>query len=154
MAFAHIAGVDAVFRQRLGAGGHIGQQAVAVVMKVTDQRHIHAHFVQLLANIGHGLRGFGRVDGDAHDLRTRIRQLAHLYRRAYRVFGVGIGHALHAHGRAAAYGDHALAPHHPRLQVVALGGLAQGDGARNGAAHGFKSVFLRVFLPSKAVNAA
>ena len=45
VAFAHVAGVDAVFGQGLGAVGKLGQQPVAVVMKVANEWHMHAHFV-------------------------------------------------------------------------------------------------------------
>ena len=40
---ADIAGIDAVFVERLGAGGMIGEQLVADVMEVADHRHGDAH---------------------------------------------------------------------------------------------------------------
>jgi hypothetical protein len=39
VALAHVAGVDAVLAERLGHGRMVGQQAVAVVVEVADQRH-------------------------------------------------------------------------------------------------------------------
>ena len=39
---ADIAGIDAIFVERLGAGGMIGQQLVADVMEVADQRDVDA----------------------------------------------------------------------------------------------------------------
>ena len=39
---ADIAGIDAVFVERLGAAGVIGQQRVAVVVEVADERHVDA----------------------------------------------------------------------------------------------------------------
>ena len=37
---ADIAGIDAVFVERLGAGGMIGQQLVADIMEIADQRDV------------------------------------------------------------------------------------------------------------------
>ena len=68
VAFAHIAGVDAVFRQGLGALWIVCQQTVAVVVKVANQRHMNVHAVQLFADVRNGLRSFRRVDRDAHQL--------------------------------------------------------------------------------------
>ena len=39
---ADIAGIDAIFVERLGAGGMIGQQLMADVMEIADQRHRNA----------------------------------------------------------------------------------------------------------------
>ena len=43
---ADIAGIDAVFVERLGAGRMIGEQLVADVMEVADERHVDAHLAQ------------------------------------------------------------------------------------------------------------
>ena len=37
---ADIAGIDAVFVERLGASGMIGQELVADIMEIADQRHV------------------------------------------------------------------------------------------------------------------
>ena len=63
---AHVAGVDAVFGEGLGAVGVIGQQAVTVVMEVANQRDVNAHAVELFAHMRHGLRCLRRVDRQAH----------------------------------------------------------------------------------------
>ena len=81
-------------------------------MKVADQRHVDAHAVELLADMGHRLRRFGRVDRDAHQLRARQRQFLDLDRRLDRVDRVGVCHRLHTHRGVAADGDHAAAPAH------------------------------------------
>jgi hypothetical protein len=107
VALAHVAGVDAVFGQRLGTRWVVGQQAVAVVMEVADQGHIDAHFVELVANVRHSLGGFGGVDGDAHHLGASDGQLFDLDGGADHVDRVGVGHGLHAHRCAAAHGDNA-----------------------------------------------
>ena len=53
VALADVAGVDAVLGQRLRAVGKLGEQAVAVVVEVAHQRHVDAHAVELLADVGH-----------------------------------------------------------------------------------------------------
>ena len=53
VALADVAGIDAVLGQRLGAGRVVGQQPVAVVVEVADQRHVDAHAIELLADVGH-----------------------------------------------------------------------------------------------------
>ena len=119
VALAHVAGVNAVFGQGLRAVGKVGEQAVAVEMEIAHQRHRHAHAVQLLADIGYGLRRLGRVDRDTHHLRARERQFLHLDGCANGIDRVGVGHGLDAHRRAAANGDDVAAPGHPGLQTLA-----------------------------------
>jgi hypothetical protein len=79
-------------------------------MKIADQRHRHAHAVELLTNRRHGRRRFRRVDRDTHQFRTGLRQFLDLDRRADRVRGVGVGHRLDAHGRIATDRDELSAP--------------------------------------------
>ena len=112
VAAAHIAGGDAVFGQSLGAGRVVRQQLVAVVVKVANQRHMDAHAVELLADVGHRLRRFVVVDGDAHQLGAGLRQFLDWDRGGHRVGGVGVGHGLHAHRGVAANSDGVVAPHH------------------------------------------
>jgi len=102
--------IEAVLRERLGAIGIVGQQAVAVVVEIADERHVDAHAIELLADVRHLRRGLGRVHGDADHLRAGNRELLHLDRRADRIDRVGVGHRLDAHRRVAADGDHARAP--------------------------------------------
>ena len=42
-----------------GTGRKFRQQAMAVVMEVPHQRHVLPHAVELLADVGHGLRSLG-----------------------------------------------------------------------------------------------
>ena len=121
VALAHIAGVDAVLAERLRAGRVLGQQAVPVVVEVADQRHVDAHAVELLADVGHGRRSVGRVDGDAHHLRAGKRQFLDLDRGADGVHRVGVCHRLHPHRRSATDGDHARPPAHQRLAAAVRG---------------------------------
>ena len=48
---ADIAGIDPVFVERLGAGGVIGEQFMADVMKIADQRRRHAHLREPVADM-------------------------------------------------------------------------------------------------------
>ncbi len=97
-----IAGVDAVLGQRLRAGRFGGEQLVAVIVEIADQRHADAHHVQALADARHGSRRFRRVDGNAHEFRSRARQLGDLFRGRGDIRCVGIRHRLHDDGRVAA----------------------------------------------------
>jgi hypothetical protein len=49
---ADVARIDPVLRERLRAVGKLGQQLVAVVMEVADQRHVASHAIELLADRG------------------------------------------------------------------------------------------------------
>ena len=124
---AHITGIDAVFRQGLGALWIVGQQTVAVVMEVTDQRDMDVHAVQLLADVWHRLRSLGRVDGNAHQLRPGHGQFFDLNGRANHIFGIGICHGLDAHRCITTDGDYMLAPGHTGLQGVANTGHSKSN---------------------------
>src|ERR1700683_2309220 len=74
----HIAGIDAILVERLGAGRVIGQELVADVMEIADDRHVDVHLEEPLLDVRHGRRGLVAVDGDADDLGTGPRQRRHL----------------------------------------------------------------------------
>ena len=97
-----VAGIDAQLGQRLGALGHLGQQLVAVEMKVADQRHPAAQRVETIANARHRSGGFQRVDGDPHQLRPGLGERLNLAHGGCDIDGIGVGHRLHHHGRIAA----------------------------------------------------
>ena len=86
--------VDAVLGQRLGAGRVLGQQTVAVVVKIADQRHVAVHPVEMLADFRHGGGGFRRIDGDAHQFRPGARQFGGLQGGGQVVGSIGVGHRL------------------------------------------------------------
>ena len=66
---ADVAGIDAVLGQRLGAGRMVGQQLVAVVVEVADQRHVDAHARRAARGCAAPAAAASRrVDGDAHQL--------------------------------------------------------------------------------------
>ena len=117
---ADIAGIDAVFVERLGAGRIVGQQLVADVMEIADQRRGDAALAQAVADVRHGGGGLLAVDRDAHHFGAGARQRRDLRDGAVDIGGVGVGHRLHDDRRAAADGD--IADHD-------LGGLMPGAGA-------------------------
>ena len=97
-----VAGIDAILVERFGAGRVVGEELVADVMEVADDRHVDVHLQKLFLDVRHGGRGLVAVDSDADDLGTGPRQRRHLPCRPFGVGGVGIGHRLHHDGRAAA----------------------------------------------------
>ena len=121
---ADVAGIDAVLVERLGAGGILGEQRVAVVVEVADQRHGRAHLRQPVADVRHGLGGLVAVDRDAHDLGAGAGKLGRLARGRLDVGRVGVGHRLHDDRRIAADDDAADIDGDggaARLQMVAHG---------------------------------
>src|SRR5439155_23593250 len=84
-----VARVDAVFRQRPRALGILGQQQVAVVVKVADDRNVYGG-----DDGGDRARRLIRVHRHADELAAGRVQRAHLRRGRGDVGGVGVGHRL------------------------------------------------------------
>src|SRR3546814_10317747 len=84
LAEADVAGVDAVLGESFGAGRLVGEQMVAGVVEVADQRHLDAHHRQLLDDARHDGGGLGVVDGDRSEEHTS--ELPSLMRTSYAVF--------------------------------------------------------------------
>ena len=108
----HIAGVDAIFVERLRAIGMIGEQLVPDIVKISHQRRGDAHFQEPLFNVRHGERGLGAVNRDTHDLRACACEVRHLTHGPLNVGGVGVGHGLHHDGRASTHKNGASARPH------------------------------------------
>jgi hypothetical protein len=117
-----VAGIDAVFVERVRAVRIPREQRVTVVVEVPDDRHAYAHARQPLADRRHRFRGFLAIDGDADYLGTRPRQGRNLPRRAVGIGGVGIGHRLHYDRAPAAYHH---APDVDGVSLVAFGRAGQ-----------------------------
>ncbi|MDT4827212.1 hypothetical protein FQZ97_605520 [compost metagenome] len=112
LAATHVARVDPVLGQRLGAFGKLRQQLVAVVVEIAHQRHVHAHPVELFAD-GRDFTGrLGRVHRDPHELGAGLGQLLDLYRRGDGVRRVGVGHGLDHDRGIAAHRHDTVAPLH------------------------------------------
>jgi len=84
--------IDPIFGQRLGTGRMVGQQSMAVVMKITDQRHIAIHPVEVIANFRYGGSGLRRIHRDADQLGACPGQLCCLQGGGQIVRGIGVGH--------------------------------------------------------------
>ncbi len=67
---ADIAGIDAVFVERLGAGRIVGEQLVADVMEIADQRRGDAALAQFVADMRHRRCGLVAIHRDPHHLGT------------------------------------------------------------------------------------
>ena len=67
---ADIARIDAVFGERLAAGRMIGEQLVADIMEIADERDVASLLREPVANMRHGGRRFVAIDGDAHEFRA------------------------------------------------------------------------------------
>ncbi len=91
---------------------------MADIVEIAHQRHIQPHGFELFADMGHGGRRFGLVDGDAHQFRARPRQQRHLCDGRVDIGGVGVGHRLHHHRGAAA---NLHLPHHDAMRMAPAG---------------------------------
>src|SRR5260364_7816 len=81
-----------------------------VIVKISNQRRIDSHPVQLLAYSGHRLRRLRRVDRDSDQLSARLRYFLYLDCTRNGVDVVRVGHRLNT-DRPSAANDHAsLAP--------------------------------------------
>ncbi len=142
---ADIAGIDAIFGERFGAGRIIGQELMADIMEIADERHVAAHLVELLADMRHGGRRLIAVDRDAHELGAGAGQGCDLLGRRGDIGGIGIGHRLDDNRAAAADGHGALAgpdPHADRAVArrrPRFGGFGTGPG--RGERYGHRALF-------------
>ncbi len=118
---ADIARIDAVFGERLAAGGMIGEKLVADVVEIADERDVASLLGELFENMRHCRRRLVAVNGDAHQLGPLLRQRQNLRHGRFDIRRIGIGHGLHDDRRAAAH-------HH--------GGVAGADRDRAGAMAG------------------
>jgi hypothetical protein len=101
---ADIAGIDAVLVERFRAGRVFGEELVADIVEVADERDVEADAVEPLADSRDRGRGFRPVHRDAHDFRACPGEGGHLRDRGVDVGRVGVRHRLHDDRRAAADG--------------------------------------------------
>ena len=127
-ATAHIAWVNSVLRKRGGTLRHLGQELMAIEMKVAHQGNGAAHFVELLAYGWHLAGGLEGIDSNTYNLGAGKGKVAHLNSRCNGVGRVRVGHGLHHHW--------GISPHE-NLGVAPLELHLFGLSARQGAAgHG------------------
>ena len=77
----------------------VGQQLVADIMEIADQRHVEAEPLETLADLRHGGRAFVAIDGDAHQFRAGPVKGGNLSDRRIDIGRIGIGHRLDDHRR-------------------------------------------------------
>ena len=91
---ADIPGIDAVLGQGAGAVGILGQQQVAVVVEVADDRNRDPQAIQPLDDRGDRRRRRLVVDRHPDQLAAGAREIGDLLDRSRHVGGVGVGHRL------------------------------------------------------------
>ena len=102
---AHVAGIDAVLVEGPRAIGIFGQQDVAVVVKIADDRRRASQIAQPRHNFRDRRRRFRHVHRDAHQLRAGVGQLLALRHGSGNVRRIRVGHRLDDYRRAAAHLD-------------------------------------------------
>ena len=100
-----VAGINTVLGKRAGAIGILLEKQVAVVVEVADDGDADTEFIERFDYFRDGFGGGFRVDGDAHQLRTRLSEGHNLIDRRGGVGGVGIGHGLDHDGVISAHPD-------------------------------------------------
>src|SRR5690606_37983339 len=107
-------GIDPVLGQRLRALGEVGEQLVAVVVEVADQRDVDAHAVELFEQRRHRRGRLRGIHGDAHELGAGRCQRLDLDGGRDRIRSVRVGHRLYDHRRIAADDDATPTPANDR----------------------------------------
>jgi hypothetical protein len=109
-----VAGIDAVLVERGGALRKPGEQLMAVVVEIADERGAAAGIAHPLLDLGDRGRRFRQVTVHAHHLGTGFASSMHCRAVAAHVGRVGHRHRLH-HDRGAAADEHVADAHANRL---------------------------------------
>ena len=117
---ADIAGIDAVLVERLGAGRMVGEQLVADVVEVADERHVDAHLSSRSLMCGTAAAASSRSTVMRTSSEPARASAATWRDGAVDVGRVGVGHRLHDDRRAAA-DDHAADIDRNRLVAAQCG---------------------------------
>ena len=104
-AAADVARIDAVLVQGLRTLGVIGKEAVAVIVKIADQRGLVAGVAHALHQLRDGGRGRFVVHRDPDQFRAGLGQGAHLCHSGLDVAGRRVGHGLHRNRGPGTDGD-------------------------------------------------
>jgi len=88
-------------------------------MKIANEGHINAHFVELIANVRNSFSSFRGVDSQAHHLRTRQGQFLDLDGGTDDIHRVCVGHRLNPDRCISPHSDDALPPLNDGLQTAA-----------------------------------
>ena len=113
-----VAGIDPVLVERRRALRVAGQEQVAVVVEVADQRRLAAGVQHPPLDVGDRSGGLGHVDGDSHELGPRFGELDALAGRCFGIGRIRHRHRLDRNGRTSAdlqvsdaHADGAMQPH-------------------------------------------
>src|SRR5437899_5792680 len=96
---------DLVLVERLGARWIVGEQHVAVVVEVANQRNVTAGIAQPFLDLGHSRGGLGYVDRNTDQLGTRLGEFDALPGGRGDVGSIRVRHRLHDHGSPASHLD-------------------------------------------------
>ncbi len=91
---ADVAGVDPILGEGAGAGGMTGEEEMAVIVEVADDRHRHAEPIESLRDVRHGRGGLVVVHRHPDQLAAGTSQRGDLAHRGRHVRGVRVGHGL------------------------------------------------------------
>ena len=72
---------------------------MTVVVKITHQRHINIHAIELLSNSRNSRCRLGCVDGNTNHFGSRAREFLNLYGSRNDIGRIGIRHGLNHDGR-------------------------------------------------------
>ena len=121
----HIAGIDSIFVERLGAGRMLGEELMADIVEIADERDMAAGFREAIADMRHGGRRFGAIDGYPDKFGPGAGQRHDLGHGPLDVGCIRIGHGLDGDRGAPADHDCGFAGADPHAD-----GAAAGEGAR------------------------
>ena len=89
-----VPGVDPVFVEGTRALGVVVEQDVSAEVKISDDRRADSRIAHAADDLGHRFCGFGCVDGDADQLRSRVGELDRLVGGRLGIGGIGVRHRL------------------------------------------------------------
>src|SRR4051812_27512348 len=102
---ADIPGIDAVLRERLRRFGISREKQMAVVVEITNERHVAAPVTHATNELRHCCRSVFVIDRHPNQLGPRFSQRDNLLRSGGGISRIGIGHRLDDDGMGAPNGD-------------------------------------------------
>src|SRR5438105_4931609 len=99
----------------------IGQELMADIMEIADQRDVTLHFCETVADMRHRGRRLIAVDGDPYEFGAGADKRRDLSRRPFDIGRIRVGHRLNRDWRAAAGEDHGVAGTNAHANRAAAG---------------------------------
>ena len=103
-----VAGIDAIFREGLGAVRILFEKQMAVVMEVANNGNVDAETMKAFDDLGNSLCGLIVIHGDAHEFGTCSGKRGDLLDGTGCVGGIGIRHGLDDDRSVRTDTDHAV----------------------------------------------